>query len=841
MTQHEAIREALLESTGEEVLAAEVREHLESCEECRAFAAALSSVDAQLGALPAIEASDALLSRTMERIEREEIAQQPSPGVGALLFGVASALFGGLWAMAKLLALPFTSRRARRWTLGGIGVAVPAVAATMLVVTMGAERDLAMRPAQSNGTLPSREEDTERVMLEVGTSPPAGDVIGLPTSEPAARDEAQADLDGRPDEQNRLTREEFALLPGYQSPSDALAENLDGSGAPAERTGEGRQVAQTIVVDQTRLDGAEIPPGAYRVTLREDGRSDDSVVVDTPADRRAQLDDGVTRMPTGSAAAAEVVDGRFAQNERGPAFFEDGDRGGELDEAAGFLAERSRIDGVAFVEASGHWATTYVPGDPAVRALRSRLAGSPAALALAERADQSDLALDAPSSGALALHVSTDRAAVGGRSRVLMSVGVRGAAARAGRRPTLQMQVVIDARSGIDEEGQARVRALLTALSRRRQGSDRIGVIVAGPHGGELLPLGSLRFGELTVALRRLFGESNAPPMSLEDAVRAAITSVGQLEDASSPLGSAVVLVVSPSLGEADARAIEPSVHAGTLAGVTTTALSTSDAASLDALERIAIAGQGRRRVLTSIDDADALVTSEVEAVSRVVARAVRLRIRLAPGVSLVDVIGSRRLDAVETRRVREAEQAVDRELARRLGITSDRDDDEDGIQIVMPAFYADDQHAVLLDLVVPGPGPVADVSMRWKDLVRVGNGSASERLTLASGTRREGPRERQVLAQLAAHELAAALRDAATMIDRGAVAEARARVESARRLVEGLRARIRADEMREDIALCAAYGAALAPGATTEGLADSLRYASRRRLHGEPLSIDGR
>ena len=262
------------------------------------------------------------------------------------------------------------------------------------------------------------------------------------------------------------------------------------------------------------------------------------------------------------------------------------------------------------------------------------------------------------------------------------------------------------------------------ALSRSRQGADRIGVLVAGPNGGELLPLGALRFGELTVALRRLSAGgdseralSDTSAVTLDDAVRQAMASVGQFQDASSPLASAMVLVVSPSLSDADARALEPVVHMGTMAGVTTTALGLSDAAALDPLERIALAGQGRRRVLASIDGAEALVRSEVEAVSRVVARAVRIRIRLAPGVSLVDVIGSRPLGNDETRRVRQAEEAVDRRLAQQLGIVADRGHDDDGIQIVMPAFYAGDAHAVLLDLVVPGPGPVADVSLQMKDL----------------------------------------------------------------------------------------------------------------------------
>ncbi|MCZ7679898.1 MAG: hypothetical protein M5U28_14520 [Sandaracinaceae bacterium] len=119
MTQHDDIRELLLDRDEGGPLAPEVQAHLEECEDCRAFADALSGVDARLAALPPLEASEALLARTMERIEREE-ATAPAPGFLAILLGVGAALLGGLWAFAKLLALPFTSRRARRWTLGGL-------------------------------------------------------------------------------------------------------------------------------------------------------------------------------------------------------------------------------------------------------------------------------------------------------------------------------------------------------------------------------------------------------------------------------------------------------------------------------------------------------------------------------------------------------------------------------------------------------------------------------------------------------------------------------------------------------------------------------------------------
>ena len=506
--------------------------------------------------------------------------------------------------------------------------------------------------------------------------------------------------------------------------------------------------------------------------------------------------------------------------------------------------ERDRFDALTFQPATGYWANTYVPGDPAIRTLRRRLADHPNAVRIAQLAQPGAPGMEAPRSGALALHVTADRTAVEGRSRVLMSVGLRAAEQRAGRRPQLRAQVVLDLRRPLDADGQARVRALLSSLSRRRDGADQVGVIVAGPDGGQRVSLGGMRFGEVSVALRRIFGSApaDATPLSLRDALARAVTSVGQLED-DAPLGSSMVLLVTPGLAPGDASTLAGTAHTGALAGVTTTVVGLDDSAVLEPLERVALAGQGRRRVLESAGAADGLVREEITAVSRVVARAVRLRIRLADGVQLVDVLGSRRLDAQQAQRVREAEQAVDRTLARQLGITSDRGEDEDGIQIVVPAFYADDSHRVLLDLVVPGPGAVADVQARFKDLLRLGNGTLTERLVLSRGAAARGPAQRAVYAAWLGHEVAAALRRAARELDAG-------RAEAARTILSVARGRLEAetDAMPElasdpaltrDASLYQRFDAALGTQ-PNDVLARTLRYAAHRRLLGDPLGLGG-
>ena len=853
MNEHATAREALLDHDGQQPLPAAVEAHLDTCTECRA----LADLNAHLAALPQHEAADDLVARTIDcalgpgpsaqsPIGEEALGPGPSAaspigegrrGTVAVLAGMLGGVLVGIWALARLAVAPWRSRRTRRWGLAGVAVAVPAAAALGLV-TLSA-RD-AEPMAQASGANSVYLETPEEATVTIDGVPAGGRFERTGEGQRGGRGPGG---DGDDDEDGRdvlgdaeLRRQLAALGPAdHWRPDDHRATRTS-SNVEGEET-------------------ADIPALAFA----QQGFSDQTIAepVD-PANRdraeaRLALQTMIERAPAGALD-------RLAQNE-----LTEEDEDSQM--AAGLhtvtlvpsvrdlFAERERTD-VPTVDAAGYWASTYVPGDPELRLLRGRLASFPDALALAERADPASLALDPPHRGALALSVRADHAAVEGRSRVLLSVGLRGAPEGAGRRPTLYTQVVVDARQPLDADGQARLHALLRALSRARRDGDRTGVLVAGPRGGELLPMGEMRFGELTLALRRLFAErgaqvtgsqvtGEASAMSLVGAVRAAVGSAGRPEGSGSTLGSGVVLVVTPGLTDADARALEPIAHAGALGGVTTTAVGASDTADLAALERVALAGQGRRRVLASPGDADRLVRSEIEAVSRVVARAVRLRIRLAPGVSLVGVLGSRRLDTVETTRVREAEQAVDRELARRLAIESDRGEDEDGIQIVLPAFYAGDEHAILLDLVVSGPGPVADVSARWKDLLLLDNATATERLTLGRGADRATPRERQVISRLLAHELSVALRDAARELGAGRPDAARARIAEARSVLVTARARMPAlasdRALSRDIDLCAAYEAALTPEAHLGAMADSLTYASRRRLHGDPLAIDVR
>ena len=253
----------------------------------------------------------------------------------------------------------------------------------------------------------------------------------------------------------------------------------------------------------------------------------------------------------------------------------------------------------------------------------------------------------------------------------------------------------------------------------------------------------------------------------------------------------------------------------------------------LDDIDQVVLAGQGNRRVLRAEGDATALVDRELSASSRVVARALRLRIRLAPGVQLVDVVGSTRLGTSQAAQVRETERRLDRELARSLGIASDRGDDEDGIQIVIPGFHAGDSHAILLDVVAPGPGPLADVTVSYKDLVFLRNGVARATTSLRRGEDQIGPLQANVLKNFLAHRLSVTLEHSARLLSRQQPGAARRTLVEAGRLLVGLRARLRglvADpDLGRDLGMLQAYVRLLETDATEAERtywSRSMRYA---------------
>ena len=445
---------------------------------------------------------------------------------------------------------------------------------------------------------------------------------------------------------------------------------------------------------------------------------------------------------------------------------------GEIDlsqVARTFVDERNSMEHLTFKDPTGYWANAYIPGHPSMRLLASQLDPERRAQIFSSFGQQLRLdgdarrvaqPFDSPTTAALALYVQANRRGVTEPTRMLVQVGLKGAERHSRARPAMNVGVVLDLTTEPSAESRAAIEALVDALSDARDTGDRFSLVVAGKPGGIIVPADMFRRGPLTVALQQLFGVGfpRGATLSVSQAIEIAIGTVVGLDDPNTPLGTSVVMLVTASTLGPELQTLREMAHEAAVNGVPVSVVGIGSDVRRKELDALALAGQGNRSLLSSPVEAASLVDRELSAVSRVVARALRLRIRLASGVKLVDVIGSHRLDEAHAEVVRQAEQSIDRRLSRNLGIVADRGEDEEGIQIVIPSFYAGDTHIILLDVVAPGPGPIADVRVRYKDLVYLRNGVARANLRVERAQDLVGPLETNVWKNLLAWEVSKAM-----------------------------------------------------------------------------------
>ena len=499
-----------------------------------------------------------------------------------------------------------------------------------------------------------------------------------------------------------------------------------------------------------------------------------------------------------------------------------------------------------FQPADGYWTNTHVPGDPAIRLLKARLAqwdrsGLPQLAGLEQSVRPVSQPFDAPADNALALSVMSDANAVDGATRMRLQIGIRGIEHRRGQRPAMNMGLVIDLPADADDDTRIATRALLDAVLASKQPGDRFSLVINGPEGLVVAPE-DFRFGPLQLARQAIAGGTGANAGQSSDlghAIARANELVRQTDDPSLPLGSSSILLISAgSLGNIDQLTTQ--IHAQAVEGITLSVVPLGNRPDNSQLEQLVLAGLGQRRILEAPDKARQLIESELYASSRAVARAARLSIRLAPGVRLVDVVGSERLDDENSQRVRDIENSMDSRLSKNFGIEADRGEDEGGIQIVIPSIFSGDDVTVLLDVVATQPGDIASVSLRYKDLVYLRNGKLSGQLSLPAGALERGPEQYAVIKNLVANHFSTAAARAADALGRQQAIDAVAILARMRDEIIGLRARVPAfkndPDLLRDLQILESYIEVLgSSGAQQPELADSLRYAAWAKSHRPP------
>ncbi|MCO6430549.1 MAG: Flp pilus assembly protein CpaB [Deltaproteobacteria bacterium] len=454
-----------------------------------------------------------------------------------------------------------------------------------------------------------------------------------------------------------------------------------------------------------------------------------------------------------------------------------------IPDLSSFWSLRSVTEGLQFKNPSGYWANTYVPGDPIAAELSLALSSSGRALiqSMAGITHPLDTAsekvlqpFDPPKSGGMALYLHSDKSSIDGKTRTLLQVGLKGASIPRGPRPPLNAALVLDPSDVPAAAEREMFKAVIEAFERDQAIGDKFSVIVAGKGGGVLIKPGELRHGTAAVAIQNLFPEADkmgGSPVTLKDALALAAKQVSSADT----IGNSAVLLATGSRYGNEIDAILQAVHELTLKDTSISVISLGQGASRDELRRIALAGQGRRAEIQSRDNAEEVISRELKSASRVVARALRVNIQLGAGVKLVDVLGSYPLDVKATAAAKAVEKHLDRKIAKVKGIEADRGKDDGGIQILIPAFYADDSHTILLDVVAEQPGRLAEVTLAYKDMVGSRNDKLQAELALGRTPQDATRLELNVTKNFLAHHTSTVLRRAAQLVKKQRVAAAEA------------------------------------------------------------------
>ena len=356
-----------------------------------------------------------------------------------------------------------------------------------------------------------------------------------------------------------------------------------------------------------------------------------------------------------------------------------------------------------------------------------------------------------------------------------LQVGIQAGQQKGGHRSALNLAVVLDlGQQQAASEIKAESKALLSALLKTKQPADQISVYLAGPGGGQLISADDFRHGPIQVALDKVFADKSATEtiaFDLHQTLIAANTWLKTQDDPNAVLGSSAVLLVSANhdfAATAAIKSVESLIQQNAIDGITLSTVSLAGIEHRTQLEKLALLGQGHSRVLAGVQDAQRLINEELLVSSRAVARALRLQIKLAEGVQLIDVLDSYSLDEAQAQKVRDAEQSLDQRMSKNLGITADRDKDDDGVQIVIPSYFAGDTHVILLDVLVQNPGPVAEVSAKYKDLIYLRNATSQKNLHLNTGQNYWGPLQLNVMKNVLAHRLSQTVNQASQAIRSG-------------------------------------------------------------------------
>lgn len=406
----------------------------------------------------------------------------------------------------------------------------------------------------------------------------------------------------------------------------------------------------------------------------------------------------------------------------------------------------------AAIDPNGRFATRYRPrGDQLASCVSARPRsglGDPSRPLPTLRGGGPSLAGPRPDESAIALDLRAEMARLppdGGP--VHLAITLRSTDREPAARPRIAVHLVVDVSGSMAGAPLAAARRAALALVDRLEPSDRFSLVAYEDEARVVLPEGPVgpRRAAIEESVRSLEPGNGT---NLEAGLLLGYGQIGALRDVGDQVQLVVVLSDGmPNVGATGAEQLAEIAAEAFEAGVETTTIGVGAAYDPHAMSAVAEAGAGGYYSLPDPSAIEGVLRAELEQRTRPVARAVALRVRLGPGVELLEAYGSPRLDEAESARVRRAEIAIDRDEARRDGIERDRHDDRaGGMRFFIPGFSRDDEHTILLRLRAPPGGAgtelaLATVELAYKDRVEMRNGRDEQTIRVERGTSTEEAR----------------------------------------------------------------------------------------------------
>lgn len=331
-------------------------------------------------------------------------------------------------------------------------------------------------------------------------------------------------------------------------------------------------------------------------------------------------------------------------------------------------------------------------------------------------------AFEIPTKQALNVHVDLEQSKIAKQGgEVHLQVGLQAIKREAPKRPPVNLCVVIDRSGSMADEGKlSYAKKAATDIIEGLSPSDYLGIVVYDDAVNVLVP--SAKLTSKAAAKKKVASLGPGGSTNIYDALRAGYA---EAKKHFSKESINQVLLLSDGMvtaGVEDPYAFRELARKMADGDIQTTTVGMGIEFDETIMMDVAQHGRGNYHFIKDASQTQEIFQKELGRLTRAVAKAVKVRIELTKGVELVRVLGSSALGESEAEATKRTEQKIDQKVYDELGIRKDRKkEDEPGIKMLIPHFYAGDSHVVMLRVRVPrgsGSREVAQVEVKYKDLV---------------------------------------------------------------------------------------------------------------------------